>query len=265
MTETTSIEITQPTSLVEWRRSTQHRTDRCPLANDPVVRHLESVSTARFRPSEMSPVSPIIASALDAYLNGHTTTCRFHLRGAGGLAPWQVRRAKEMLVSRLDEADIAGGTGARLQALARPFARAFRQTAGRRRTWLMEQRIEKAGGSSSTRRCRWPRSLKLRLCRPNHFTRVFAQLVNRAPASGAALAQGPNRGVISAEALSDAAIPCQRLLRRTSQDPVCSFKNALRLSPATFYPELWDELVSAADQRTGGSAPEIHIHPAAAH
>jgi hypothetical protein len=30
-----------------------------------------------------------------------------------------------------------------------------------------------------------------------------------------------------------------------------------------FLPELWYEPVLAADQGTGGSAPEIHIHPAA--
>jgi hypothetical protein len=38
----------------------------------------------------------------------------------------------------------------------------------------------------------------------------------------------------------------------------------LLLSPATFLLELGYEPVLAADQRTGGSAPEIHIHPAAA-
>ncbi len=43
------------------------------------------------------------------------------------------------------------------------------------------------------------------------------------------LAQGPGRGVISTEALSDAAVACQRLLRRISQDPVSSFKNPRRL------------------------------------
>ncbi len=42
------------------------------------------------------------------------------------------------------------------------------------------------------------------------------------------LAQRPGRGVISAAALPDAAVPCQRLLRRISQDPVCSFKSARR-------------------------------------
>ena len=42
------------------------------------------------------------------------------------------------------------------------------------------------------------------------------------------LAHRPGRGVISAEALSDAAVACQRLLRRISQDPVRSFKNARR-------------------------------------
>ena len=42
------------------------------------------------------------------------------------------------------------------------------------------------------------------------------------------VAQRPGRGVISAAASPDAAVPCQRLFRRISQDPVCSFKNARR-------------------------------------
>jgi len=63
----------------------------------------------------------------------------------GGLAPWQVRRAKEMLVARLD-----GETP--LHELAREcglsrshFARAFKKSTGKPpHRWLIERRIERA-------------------------------------------------------------------------------------------------------------------------
>src|ERR1700740_634935 len=58
MTESTSTEITQTASLVEWRRTDLITgIERCPLASDPVVHHLRiCLLTAHSRPSEMSPV-----------------------------------------------------------------------------------------------------------------------------------------------------------------------------------------------------------------
>src|SRR6266511_2810561 len=107
MAETASIEITQPTSLVEWRGiDTIIGFDRCALANDPVVHHLViCLHTARSRPSEMSPVcADHIASALEAYLKqAHNVVSLPPPAARGGLAPWQLQRAKQILISRLDE------------------------------------------------------------------------------------------------------------------------------------------------------------------
>src|SRR5260370_40973102 len=101
MTETASIEITQPASLVEWRRIDPIiGFDRCDLASDPVVHHLGiCLNTARSRPSEMSPVcADHIASALDAYLKqAHNVVSLPPPAARGGLAPWQLRRAKRTL------------------------------------------------------------------------------------------------------------------------------------------------------------------------
>src|ERR1700726_3080846 len=71
VTGSTSIEITQPTSLVEWRRiDPVIGFDRCALSSDPLVTPLGiCLHTARSRPSEMSPVcSAHIAWGLQAYL-----------------------------------------------------------------------------------------------------------------------------------------------------------------------------------------------------
>ena len=97
MAEMASIEITQPTSLVEWRRIDPIiGFDRCDLASDLVVHHLGlCLHTARSRPSEMSPVcADHIASALEAYLKqAHNVVSLPPSAARGGLAPWQLRRA----------------------------------------------------------------------------------------------------------------------------------------------------------------------------
>jgi AraC family transcriptional regulator len=63
----------------------------------------------------------------------------------GGLAPWQVRRAKEMLMANLD-GELTLEELARECELSRShFARAFRKTTGRPpHRWLVAQRIERA-------------------------------------------------------------------------------------------------------------------------
>jgi AraC family transcriptional regulator len=187
MTETASIEITQPTSLVEWRRIDPIISfDRCPLANDPVVHHLGiCLNTARSRPSEMSPVcADHIASALEAYLKqAHNVVSLPPSAARGGLAPWQLRRAKEMLISRLDEPISLAELARACKLSPSHFARAFRQTTGQPpHRWLMEQRIEKAkqllvDSTLSLAQIAWTCGF----ADQSHFTRVFAQLVQSSP------------------------------------------------------------------------------------
>ena len=187
MTESASIEITQPTSLVESRRIDPIiGFDRYDFAGDPVVHHLGiCLHTARSRPSEMSPVcADHIASALEAYLKHAHKIVSFPPPAVrGGLAPWQVRRAKEMLVSRLDEPISLAELARACKLSPSHFARAFRQTTGQPpHRWLMEQRIEKA------KRLLVDTTLSLAqiaqtcgFADQSHFTRVFAQLVQSSP------------------------------------------------------------------------------------
>jgi AraC family transcriptional regulator len=186
MTET-AIEIDQATSLVEWRRIDPIiGVDRCPLASDPVVHHLGiCLHTARSRPSEMSPVcADHIASALEAYLKrAHNVVSLPPPASRGGLAPWQLRRAKEMLGSCLDEPLSLAGLARACKLSPSHFARAFRQTTGQPpHRWLIEQRIEKAKEllvDSALSLAQIAQTCGF--ADQSHFTRVFAQLVQSSP------------------------------------------------------------------------------------
>jgi len=187
MTATASIEITEPASLVEWRRVDPIIDfDRCALADDPVVHHLGiCLHTARSRPSEMSPVcADHVASALEAYLKqAHNVVSLPPPAARGGLAPWQLRRAKEMLVSRLDEPISLAELARACKLSPGHFARAFRQTTGQPpHRWLMEQRTEKA--KQLLVDTKLPLAQIAQMCGfadQSHFTRVFAQLVQSSP------------------------------------------------------------------------------------
>ena len=187
MAEMASIEITQPTSLVEWRRIDPIiGFDRCDMASDPVVHHLGlCLDTARSRPSEMSPVcADHIASALDAYLRqAHNIVSLPPPAVRGGLAPWQLRQAKQILISRLDEPISLAELARACKLSPGHFARAFRQTTGQPpHRWLMVQRIEKAkqllvNSTLSLAQI----AQKCGFADQSHFTRVFAQLVQSSP------------------------------------------------------------------------------------
>ncbi len=83
----------------------------------------------------------VLAHMVHAY--GGTSALPQFVRG--GLAPWQVRRAQEILVSRL-KGDISLEELAGECGLSRShFARAFKKTTGRPpHRWLMEQRLERS-------------------------------------------------------------------------------------------------------------------------
>jgi AraC family transcriptional regulator len=186
MTKTVGIETTQTISPAEWRRiDPTINSDRCAFATDPVVHHLEMcLHTARARPSEMSPVcADHIASALQAYLKQAHNVMSFPPAARGGLAPWQLRRAKEMLISRLDEpvslAELAGAC----KLSPGHFARAFRQTTGQPpHRWLTEQRVEKAKQLLVGTTLPLAQIAQMTgFADQSHFTRVFAQLAHSSP------------------------------------------------------------------------------------
>jgi AraC family transcriptional regulator len=187
MTETASIEITHPASLDELPHIDPIiRFDRCDLASDPVVHHLGlCLHTARSRPSEMSlACADHIASALEAYLKQALNVAALAPSAArGGLAPWQLRRAKQMLTSRLDEPMSLAELARACKLSPSHFARAFRQTTGQPpHRWLMEQRIEKAKQLLVEPTLSLAQiAQKCGFADQSHFTRMFAQRVQSSP------------------------------------------------------------------------------------
>jgi AraC-like DNA-binding protein len=106
-----------------------------------------------------------------------------HERSRGGLAPWQERRAKELLNAHLDGDVTVADLAQECRLSARHFARAFRQTLGvTPHQWLMKRRIEQAQALLSDR------SLTLldiaQACGfadQSHFTRAYARLTGSPP------------------------------------------------------------------------------------
>jgi AraC family transcriptional regulator len=100
----------------------------------------------------------------------------------GGLAPWQARRAKEILSANLD--------GVPLKELAREcqlsvshFSRAFRHTTGAApHNWLLARRIEVAKEKLRDRQLSLSDvALACGFCDQSHMTRVFSRLVGVSP------------------------------------------------------------------------------------
>ncbi len=107
-------------------------------------------------------------------------------RGArGGLAPWQTRRAKEILSANLDGgvslAEVARQCGLSIGH----FSRAFRQSLGTTpHQWLVQRRLDAA--KDLIRSCRMPLSnvaLSCGFADQSHLTRVFTREVGASPAA----------------------------------------------------------------------------------
>ena len=160
--------------------------DPTALVSDPIVRHLRAcLQTARARPSEMcSSCLDHLETAVQAYLRQtHSVIPLSPPVARGGLAPWQLRRAQEMMRSHLDEAVPLTELARACKLSPGHFARAFRQATGQPpHRWLMEQRIEKAkqllvDSTLSLAQIAWTCGF----ADQSHFTRVFAQLVQSSP------------------------------------------------------------------------------------
>jgi AraC-like DNA-binding protein len=154
--------------------------------NDPVMRSLAPLLLAALeRPEQANCLfTDYIAMALLAYVA--RTQCGMGMAQRvqrGGLAPWQERRAKELLMARLD-GEVTLEALAQECGLSRShFARAFKTTTGLPpHRWLLDRRVERA------------RELLLNSALPiadiadlcgfadqSHFTRVFTNALGVSP------------------------------------------------------------------------------------
>ena len=101
----------------------------------------------------------------------------------GGLAPWQQKRATELLSENLDGGLSLADVAAECGLSPGHFSRAFAQSTGRRpHRWLREQRIEKAKSLLSNSRLSLVEIAKATgFGDQSHFTRVFSETTGSSP------------------------------------------------------------------------------------
>ena len=101
----------------------------------------------------------------------------------GALAPWQLRRAKELMSAHLSEEMPLSRLAAECGLSVRHFARAFRQSTGAPpHRWLLKRRIEQATELMSDRALGLADiAISCGFADQSHFTRVFTALVGVTP------------------------------------------------------------------------------------
>jgi AraC family transcriptional regulator len=162
---------------------------------DPVVRHLLlSLRPALAAgPAETSALyADHIAKAFVSHLAATYGEMRVRPLSRGGLAPWQERRAKELLDARLDGAVSLADLAESCQLSVRQFARAFRQSTGQPpHRWLIERRLDKAQGllelsSQSLNEI----AAACGFASQSHFSRVFTRAMGLSPGAWRRLRRG---------------------------------------------------------------------------
>ncbi|TPK69729.1 helix-turn-helix transcriptional regulator [Mesorhizobium sp. B2-4-15] len=153
--------------------------------NDPILyglsRALEA-KAAHYGSSDQLFIDQV-ALAFHAHLVRTYAPSHGPAKFVGGLAPWQMQRAREMMLANLSGdiaiVDIAQACGLSVSY----FARAFRQTVGvPPYKWLMNERIQKA--KTLLRQSRLGISEVALACGfvdQSHLTRVFRSSVGRTP------------------------------------------------------------------------------------
>lgn len=154
--------------------------------DDPVTRHLlSSVLPALAKPQETSALFlDYVALAMTAHIaHAYGGMDQIQVIPRSGLAPWQERRAKEMMTACLHEDLPLSRVAIECGLSVRHFSRAFRLSTGLPpHRWLMKQRVARA------RELLKARVLSLAdvahfcgFADQSHFTRVFTAIVGRSP------------------------------------------------------------------------------------
>jgi len=152
---------------------------------DPVMRHLGGAALATFAsPHKASPLllDGILAAAC-AHVLGHYGTSQRPANDRGcGLAPWQERRAREMMSERLDVSlsELARECGISVSQ----FGRAFKRSTGiSPHQWQLARRIDKAQALLADTDLEIAEiALACGFSNQSHLTRTFTETVGIAPA-----------------------------------------------------------------------------------
>jgi AraC family transcriptional regulator len=154
--------------------------------DDETLRHLAlSLLPALQRPAEVSALfAAHVASAAALHLihtDGHRT--KSPARPKGGLAPWQVRRATELVLDQLDNDLELAQLASACELSPGHFARAFKQTTGLPpHRWLLHQRVVRA--REMLQNSDEPLSAIATSCGfsdQSHLSRVFSRAVGVSP------------------------------------------------------------------------------------
>jgi AraC-like DNA-binding protein len=156
--------------------------------NDPVVRSLlASLFLTTTKPRKSSSLfQDYVLRALTVHIAqvyGGMHAIQRIPRGA--LAPWQERRAKELMRTSLTEELPLSRLAAECGLSVRHFARAFRQSTGMPpHRWLLKQRIERATDLLHNRVLPLADiAISCGFADQSHFTRVFTALVGVSPSA----------------------------------------------------------------------------------
>ena len=154
--------------------------------DDPVVRHLlSSLLPAIARPDQAHPLFlDHVTLALVAHLANRYGGGAASLRSVrGGLAPWQERRAKELMSATLQQEISLSHLASECDLSVRHFVRAFRRSTGTSpHQWLLKRRVDHARGLLENRGLSLTEvALACGFADQSHFTRVFTTVVGISP------------------------------------------------------------------------------------
>jgi AraC family transcriptional regulator len=155
-------------------------------ANDPIVLHLGNC----LKPAIKRP-----AGANDQFVDRVVTALNIHFARAyggmhflrplvtGGLAPWQLRLARNAINSRLEEELSLEQLAHECRLSVTHFAKAFARSTGiSPHRWLMQRRVDVAKDLMLTTDSSLVEiSLKCGFSDQSHFTRVFAEATGETP------------------------------------------------------------------------------------
>jgi AraC-like DNA-binding protein len=154
--------------------------------DDPVVRHLlTSLLPAVSNPQQAiaSFVDHVCLALAVHVTQAYGDLCTSRSLPRGGLAPWQERRAKELMDASIGERIPLARLAAECGLSVRHFARAFRQSTGvPPHRWLLRLRVERAAELLRNRALPLADiAIACGFADQSHFTRVFAALMGTSP------------------------------------------------------------------------------------
>ncbi|OSI67455.1 AraC family transcriptional regulator [Bradyrhizobium canariense] len=175
--------------VIEDQSSTRIDELRCPMSEariDTIAMNLaRALIPALMRPNEVNRLFVDHAwRAVTAHLaRTYGYGGRRVLSGQSGLAPWQERRAKEMLLADLSGSVSIADLSSACRLSCSHFSQAFRQTVGcPPHQWLLTQRVERSKQLLlNTDQPLSEIALVTGFADQSHFTRVFSQRVRVSP------------------------------------------------------------------------------------